>query len=109
MLPWHKEKVVYVPITTTDTRPYIEKWQDKDYLRQVSGLSGNSIFKTEVIEALRALRDKADSAKTPEELQGYSEGIKAIKGLLTAPERAKVYLRRQEDAEYDEKEGISSR
>ena len=82
MLPWHKEKVVYVPITTTDTRPYIEKWQDKDYLRQVSGLSGNSIFKTEVIEALRALRDKADSAKTPEELKLNERWLKMSANTL---------------------------
>lgn len=107
-LPWLKTKIViekvYVPVIGTDTRAYFDKWQDDDYLRQVRGLSGNSIFNSEIIEALVQLRNKADSVETPEELRGINAGISAIKSILTAPERANYSLKQANDRKELEKE-----
>ena len=94
---------VFIPISLPDARPHSEKWNDKSYLGEVSSLRGNNIYLTEITEALGGLRNMADLAKNPDELQGYNAGIKVLKDLLTAPARAQEILRRaNQEKENDE-------
>jgi hypothetical protein len=96
-LPWLK--TVYVPVSTTDTRPYKEKWCDDDYLKQVAAMAGNSVFITETMELLKAARLAADGAANPEELKGVQKCIALIRQVITAPEKAKRTLERYSEDE----------
>lgn len=91
-MQWRWRKTVYVPISCVDGRTYADKWQTEAYLRSVVAFAKNDVFLSEVGNALSVLRNAADVAKTPEMLAGMNCGIKAIKDLLTAPEKARAAL-----------------
>lgn len=91
---WRREvkeivRVELVPIAVPDPRPYVDKWNDKRYLQQVIDNAGGTAWLTELTEALTELREQADSAESPEELRGINKGIKYLKLILTAGERAR--------------------
>ncbi len=96
-----QREIEYVPVALSDSRPIDERWRDQEYLRAVSGFSGNSTFACEVADALAACRDAADRAGTPEELRGIQVGVRLLRDLLTMPARAKNVLRAQREAEQE--------
>ena len=107
---WRKKdssvKEVFVPVILTGNKNYYEKWQDDNCLRHRIDIGSNEVFVDEVVNCLKNVRDLADNAETPEELKGYRNAIREIKGLLTLSERAKVVLsekRISEDGCKDEK------
>lgn len=92
VVPVETVRVELVPISLPDPRPYEEKWQDKRYLQQVIDNAGGTAWMTEVTEALREMRELADNATSTKELRGLSMGIKALKAVLMAGERARRVL-----------------
>lgn len=91
-MPLRSRREVFVPITVKDGRSRRDKLGDMNYIKNVAGLANNDIFKSEVLHALKRVRDAADTAKTPEELSGMQVGIRAIKDLLIAPEKCRTAI-----------------
>ena len=52
----------------------------------------SNAWATELMDALKNVRDAADMAKNPDVLTGINVGIQAIKHMATAPARAKANL-----------------
>jgi hypothetical protein len=112
-LLWHKKSTqpkvieVYVPIASTDTRSYAEKWKDPDYLASVASFGESRMFLSEGMETLKQMRVAADVAKTPDQLLGVQACIKLFKDFLCIAERAKRTIKVTETlkkAETDERE-----
>jgi hypothetical protein len=101
--PWHRTKgymaTVYVPVASSDARPFSTKWSDADFLRSVKAMRGNEVFVVLVSQALSSVREAADSAKSPEELRGCQVGIRELKWLLTAAVEAGARLQTLEEVE----------
>lgn len=99
--PWHKSKgptaTVYVPVASSDARPFSAKWSDAEFLKSVKAMRGNEIFVVLVSQALSAVREAADVAKSPDELRGCQIGIRELKWLLTAATEAGARLQTLED------------
>lgn len=94
LLRWRKPKkeVVYIPVFG-DGVPYLEKWKDEGYLKAVEAMGINNVWLSEVIEAVTQIRNKADTASTPDMLKAYNECIKIVKDMLIKPEIAKMVRR----------------
>jgi citrate lyase beta subunit len=86
-----KEKI-FVPVAIKDTRPHAEKWLSERYLIEIEETFSRDCVMAEVTECLSALRNAADLAEAPEQLQGINVGIREMKKLLTLSARAK-YVR----------------
>jgi len=71
-------------------------WKDVSYLAEVQDISSHRVWITEVTEAVRLLRDKADQATTPEELTGYREALNIVKKLILLNVVAKAKIKRIE-------------
>jgi len=125
-LPWVKETktkieyvketiIEYVPVLGEYNKSHKEKWSEDSYLRQVRGFANNAVFNSEILQALKTLREIADNAKTPEELKGCNAGIACIKSILTAPARADFSLSQAKERKEFEKQcegdnpGVASR
>ena len=94
LLQWHKpeKEVIYIPVFG-DGVPYLKKWSEDGYLKAVEAMSINNVWLTEIIEAVTQIRNKADTANTPDMLKAYNEAIKIVKDLLVKPEIAKMVRR----------------
>ena len=90
-MQWLLKRDVVIAVTH-DARAYSVKWRDKAYLQNVRGLGGNEIFISECMEALRLMRDAADVAKTPQELDGANKCIAIFKGFMAGPVEARRRL-----------------
>lgn len=71
-------------------------WKDVAYLAEVKNISSHRVWITEVTEAVRLLRDKADKATTPDELTGYREALDIVKKLILLNVVAKAKIERIE-------------
>ena len=92
-----KEIIKYVPVPSFGA--YNDLWQNKGYLQETASVTNSRVWYVEVTEALRMVREKADSAETPEELKGCNYAISIIKKMLLLHTAAK---NRISDIEYKE-------
>ena len=81
-------KKVFVPVSSKYEKSYKDLWEDKEYLKPVTLLRNNQVLISEQLQVIIQLREVADNAKTPDELQGANKCIKIFKDFLTVPERA---------------------
>ena len=89
----HRKTTYFIPVPSSDGRPYADKWQDKDYLKNVKNFGVNQVFQTEVIEGLKKLRDLRDECHTYDEMIYFSkEAIKLYKEFLSLPYRAEATI-----------------
>lgn len=110
MLLWPKpgieyvEVPVYIPVAN-EGKPREVRWEeDVAYLQGVMALRTHDVFRIEVLHALTLLRNTADVAKSPAVLEGYQEGIKILKSLLSLHVQAKARVAQIMAAKKQEKE-----
>lgn len=84
------EKPVYIPIPSYGN--YVDLWQTPTYLHEVINAADTRPFNVEVLEAIRIIREYADQAKIPEELQGINKALNVVKKLLVIKQEAKQKL-----------------
>jgi len=85
-----RKRIEFVPVVCSDIRRRGDRWTDDRYLIDCEGVGSNAVYISEVLDALRAVRAAADTAKTPDFLAGCNVGIAAINRLLTVSATAKM-------------------
>jgi len=84
-----KTETIFIPIPSYGV--YKDLCNNVEYLSEVKEIAKCPVWITEITEAVKRIRDKADQAETPQELKAYNVALKIVKNLLVlSPAAEKV-------------------